>query len=165
LACWLGVIFSVKKLQVGGDASTSPVHLLGQSRGRLRELIPALMHGGEAEVRANRCSSSSHHMASAPSRSMTCAIFSNSMAPGTHWLAAAPAKRRNGLRSSKWLLAVASSTSVGLTRGRSSAQHSPGHEHSTRHASASAKAAANRPRATSLDLWPFSFRKIILEIP
>jgi hypothetical protein len=56
----------------------------------------------------------SHHVALAPPRSMTYVIFSNSMASETHWLATAPVKRRNGPRSRKWRLAVASSASVGL---------------------------------------------------
>ncbi|KAI5002158.1 hypothetical protein ZWY2020_026808 [Hordeum vulgare] len=87
-------------------------------------------------------------MASTPPRSMTCTIFSDSMASRIAWFAAAPASRRNGQRSKKWRRATATSAGVGPARGRSRARQRPGHARSARRASASAKAAATRCMAS-----------------
>ncbi|KAM0912302.1 hypothetical protein ACQ4PT_012973 [Festuca glaucescens] len=104
--------------------------------------------GGPSGRAARRWSSSSHWVASAPPRSMTCTIFSDSMASSTAWLAAAPARRRKGQRSRKCLRATATSAGVGDARGSSSALQRPGHARSARRASASAKAAATRCMAS-----------------
>uniref|UniRef100_A0A8R7U0K2 Uncharacterized protein n=1 Tax=Triticum urartu TaxID=4572 RepID=A0A8R7U0K2_TRIUA len=104
--------------------------------------------GGPSGRAARRWSSSSHCVASAPPRSMTWTIFSDSMASRIAWFAAAPARRRKGQRSRKWRRATATSAGVGPARGNSSARHRPGHARSARRASASAKAAATRCMAS-----------------